>query len=278
VDDIIDEFELVDVKGEVAMATFTPNDVNVNGDLCSLAYSNLDANREATPTDIELALFETELSTVYARAKGCNVTLTYKGTSTRRDLASDFNALPTFTHALLPHLAGYLHRGFLEAFASTWPQVEAFLEAFAAKQGLTAAKLSYTLTGHSLGGAQATLASLRLAELVDSPSTQLRQVTFGSPRVMSVAGATAFNELMGARTLRVAENGVDIVTMVAPGFLGFKHVGLNLAVEKPAGVLPHLMSGYMAGVAKLNTNTFVPTFLGTRRAFFNSLRRLISRS
>jgi hypothetical protein len=60
----------------------------------------------------------------------------------------------------------------------------------------------------------------------------------------------------------VAENGVDIVTMVAPGFLGF----------------PHLMSGYMAGVAKLDSNTFVPTSLGTRRALFNSLRRLISRS
>jgi hypothetical protein len=49
-------------------------------------------------------------------------------------------------------------------------------------------------------------------------------------------------------------------------------------VAKPAGVLPHLMEGYMAGVASLDANTFVPTFLGTRRAFFHALCRLITRS
>jgi hypothetical protein len=39
------------------------------------------------------------------------------------------------------------------------------------------------------------------------------------------------------------------------------------------------MSGYMAGVAALNSNTFVPTFaLGVRRSFLFALRRLLSRS
>jgi hypothetical protein len=279
VDDLVDEFELVEAKQEDSLATFTRDQINLNGTYCMLAYCDFEANREAAPSTVELALFESPLSTVYVRAEGVDVSIAYKGTSTGRDLASDFNTLPSFAHELLPHLEGYLHKGFLDAFASTWPQVEAFLETHAEKQGLTVASLKFTLTGHSLGGALATLASLRLAHLVETPSAQLRQVTFGSPRVMSVAGAAYFNDLMGARTLRIAENDIDIVTMVAPGFLGFKHVGLNLAVAKPAGVLPHVMSGYMAGFASLDANTFVPTFaLGARRSLIFALRRLLSRS
>jgi hypothetical protein len=216
---------------------------------------------------------------VFVRTNGAgDVKLTYKGTSTLRDLATDFNAVPVFKSDLLPEGEGYIHGGFLEAFKSTWPQVEAHLHAHAASLGCTAADLTYETGGHSLGGAQATLAALQLILIVKQPLSQLRQATFGSPRVMSHAAAAYFNRTMGSRTLRVSENDVDIVTMVAPGFLGFKHVGVNLAVCKPAGVLPHLMEGYAHGVASLNAITFTPTYaLGARRSFFLALRQLIGR-
>jgi hypothetical protein len=64
--------------------------------------------------------------------------------------------------------------------------------------------------------------------------------------------------------------------MVNLGSLGFKHVGVNLRVEKPAAVLPHLMEGYIAGLHALNASTFVPTFnVGTRRAIFHACRGLL---
>ena len=63
------------------------------------------------------------------------------------------------------------------------------------------------------------------------------------------------------------------MTMVNLGSLGFKHVGLNLRVEKPASAWPHLMEGYMAGFMALTTSTFVPSFpLGSRRALLRLLR------
>jgi hypothetical protein len=74
----------------------------------------------------------------------------------------------------------------------------------------------------------------------------------------------------------VAENDADPVTMVNLGSFGFKHVGLNLRVAKPAAAWPHLMEGYMAGLLALNVSTFVPTFaIGTRRAVIRACLRLL---
>jgi hypothetical protein len=51
VEDIINEFELVEAKGELAMATFTPDDIAFHGQLCTLSYFDFDLNRDATPVD-----------------------------------------------------------------------------------------------------------------------------------------------------------------------------------------------------------------------------------
>lgn len=69
--------------------------------------------------------------------------------------------------------------------------------------------------------------------------------------------AKFFTSKLGSQTLRVAENNADIVTMVAPSFLGFKHVGINLRVVKPAGSWQHVLSGYMGGLLALQTHQFV---------------------
>jgi hypothetical protein len=270
----LSSFVMLEAARDETAASFTKDEVMFNGDLCSLAYLDFEANETLTGEDYKLSAFATDLSTGFVRTKGCEAIITFKGTSTLRDLATDFTAFPVFNSPL--HAGGYLHQGFVTAFESSWPQVQAILESHACSLGVTMADLTYTVNGHSLGGAQATLASLRLVQLVHDVS-QVRQVTFGSPRVFSSAIASTFDRLMGSRTLRVAETDVDIVTMVAPGFLGFKHVGQSLTVAKPAGVLPHLMEGYMAGVKALDTSSFMPTFtLGVRRAFFFAIRRMTS--
>jgi hypothetical protein len=262
-------FELISNQFE-EIASFGNDEVCCLGDFAGLAYLDRQANVDAGTT-YDVTSFSTEVSSGYLRTQGRNVILTYKGTDTAVDFKTDFNAWPAFDKELLPE--GFVHRGFLLAFRSTWPQVETALNHHAKSQGLGVADLNFTVCGHSLGAAQATLAALKLAHLVASVD-QVRLLTFGSPRVFSWAGAAYFERLgLGARTLRVAENGADPVTMVNLGSLGFKHVGLNLRVEKPASAWPHLMEGYMAGFKALTTSTFVPSFpLGSRRALLRLLR------
>ncbi len=253
------------------IASFDNDEVCCLGDFASLAYLDRQANVDAGGAAYDVTAFATDISSGYVRTQGRDVVLTYKGTDTATDFMTDFNAWPTYNKELLPE--GFIHRGFLLAFQSSWPQVEAALNRHAASQGLGVGELHFTVCGHSLGAAQATLAALKLAHLVASVD-QVRLLTFGSPRVFSWAGAAYFERLgLGARTLRVAENGVDPVTMVNLGSLGFKHVGLNLRVEKPASAWPHLMEGYMAGFMALTTSTFVPSFpLGSRRTLLRLLR------
>jgi hypothetical protein len=260
-----------DEAEEEDIAFFSKEEALVMANYSTLAYFPLADNCKADPS-FTVSRFETDLSTAFVRAQGSRVVITYKGTDTATDFATDFTPWPAACPELLPE-GGRVHSGFLAAFRSTWPQVRATIETHAASQGLSIAELDVTVTGHSLGAAQATLAALQMAQLVAAVD-QIRLVTFGSPRVFTHAGAAFFNKLgLGARTLRVAENDVDPVTMVNLGSLGFKHVGLNLRVEKPAAAWHHLMDGYTGG---LLAAAFFPTFaVGSRRAFLYTCRRIL---
>ncbi|ELR17499.1 lipase [Acanthamoeba castellanii str. Neff] len=241
---------------EEDIAFFSKEEALVMADYSTLAYFPLADNCKADPS-FTVSRFETDLSTAYVRAQGSRVVITYKGTDTATDFATDFTPWPAACPELLPEGG----------------RVRATIETHAASQGLSIAELDVTVTGHSLGAAQATLAALQMAQLVAAVD-QIRLVTFGSPRVFTHAGAAFFNKLgLGARTLRVAENDVDPVTMVNLGSLGFKHVGLNLRVEKPAAAWHHLMDGYTGG---LLAAAFIPTYaVGSRRAFLYTCRRIL---
>lgn len=99
-----------------------------------------------------------------------------------------------------------VHAGFLSALESVWGEIEAAL-----------LKLSCPvfLTGHSLGGALATLAATRYMPTA--------VYTFGSPRVGDAAFVAAYSQL-APRIHRVVA-GEDIVTTVPPSLLGFEHIG-----------------------------------------------------
>jgi hypothetical protein len=110
-----------------------------------------------------------------------------------------------------------VHTGFFQAY---WPIRDAL---FAAVEQLVKKKpRPVYVTGHSLGGALATMAT---AELANHQDAGIRDsiaacYTFGSPR----AGDSSFDQYVKVPLYRVT-NGVDMVPAVPPAVLGYRHVG-----------------------------------------------------
>ncbi|WP_100550363.1 lipase family protein [Caedibacter taeniospiralis] len=86
--------------------------------------------------------------------------------------------------------------------------------------------LEILVTGHSLGGALATLAAYDIQKNI-SPTATLKLVTFNSPRVFNMAAAQEFETLLGKNSLRLWRH-YDPVSAVPMGRLGYKHVGKSL--------------------------------------------------
>ena len=119
----------------------------------------------------------------------------FRGTADERDLWRDLDAVR------VPEGTGEVHRGFQKALDLVWNDLAARL-----------AGRPVTFTGHSLGGALATIASAR--------HERTRAVyTFGSPRV----GDSAFGESLRAPVYRVVNN-TDLVPHLPPP-IGYSHVG-----------------------------------------------------
>jgi triacylglycerol lipase len=89
------------------------------------------------------------------------------------------------------------------------------------------------VTGHSLGGALATLAALRLQKERLYPVQTV--YTYGSPRAGDSDFALAFDALLGTRCHRVVNN-EDLVTRVPMRSMGYKHIG-QIAYIDERGVL-----------------------------------------
>ncbi len=114
-----------------------------------------------------------------------------------------------------------VHRGFLRALESIWPDLQPALA--------NHAHLPLFVTGHSLGGALAVLAGARLAP---------RAVyAYGCPRV----GNAAFAASLGSTPIYRMVHGEDLVTRVPPGWAGFEHVG-------QAHVLPGASDSFASGL------------------------------
>lgn len=145
--------------------------------------------------------------------------IAFRGTQQRcwRDWMTDLKL------RMVPGCGGRVHRGFLEALDQIWDEVMMELaKCHRSQQALW-------ITGHSLGGALATLAASRLQQSVNSV------YTFGSPRVGDHQFCDRFESFLGDRTFRVV-NDEDLVTRVPPRALGYRHVGAVLYFDQ-AGIL-----------------------------------------
>lgn len=111
-------------------------------------------------------------------------------------------------------IQGRVHRGFHQRFLEVRDRVLSWIDS---------SPTSYlTLTGHSMGGAVATL----MASFVrhTRPDKKVTLITFGSPRVGDQTFARFVDSQLGDHIQRVM-NKYDMVTEVPPKVLGYRHVG-----------------------------------------------------
>ncbi len=116
---------------------------------------------------------------------------------------------------------GKVHRGFLKGFQVVWPEIRSVINKWQTQAQ------SLWLTGHSLGGALATLA-------MDSLGEEAKPVhglyTFGQPRVGGKSFARNFDLDFKTRMFRFVNNN-DVVTRVPTRKTGYRHIGQVLMFD-----------------------------------------------
>lgn len=164
------------------------------------AYQNLGAFQKEF--DPEAVMFDVDGTQVFCWNDGAIACVAFRGTEPTdwNDIKADLKIrkvkCPT----------GFVHRGFRDALNEVWKDVS---------QWLTKQKKEHVFfTGHSLGGALATLAASRW----NTETTHL--YTFGSPRV----GGKKFIQSFKSKNRYRFRNNNDIVTRVPPEWIGYNHV------------------------------------------------------
>ncbi|MEK7485241.1 MAG: lipase family protein [Planctomycetota bacterium] len=191
-------------------------------ELCRLSYKNNRAKRREILDTVDLR----EIEFFNNEGTQCSIIepldpktpkfgiIVFRGTDEFKDWLANLDSIPV---EWFPGYSekGNAHKGFADALDYVWNESVDDKLWLHVKDYLTQAKHPFFYTGHSLGGALATLA----ASLIPPEAAY----TFGSPRV----GNKAFKEnLKGINIFRVA-NHSDVVPTVPPStrLFSFDHVG-----------------------------------------------------
>lgn len=201
-------------------------DCNVNHTnlLTKVSLATYDiAFNSSKPTDLEL-IQNKEDTQAFLAGNSKLLVLCFRGTEKLQDWITNLK-----TDLIKAH-GGEVHQGFYQGLASIWDElIEALKKAWNNNQPLL-------VTGHSLGGALATLAVARLLEEKKYYGLDKLQInglyTFGSPRVGNQQFAEKFNQQFGERTFRFV-NKLDIVTQLVFYREGYRHVGCRVYGECP---------------------------------------------
>ncbi len=158
--------------------------------------------------------FDTENAQAYWFHNEFDSVVVFRGTEPNEweDIKADANALTA-----LAETVGKVHRGFKNEVDRIWPYIE---------QALEANTKPLWFCGHSLGGAMANISANRCTlSYIESEPEELH--TFGSPRV----GCRKYVNHVRPQHYRWVNNN-DIVTRVPPVFMGYRHNGHEMYIDR----------------------------------------------
>ena len=182
------------------------------GELSAICYlSRAEAGRLAFKIGFpEIRFYDRDGAQAYIFGNQDDAVVVCRGTEPHdwNDIRADLDLA-----TVIAETAGRVHRGFKREVDDLWPRLE---------QALASNRRPVWFTGHSLGGAMATICASRckLSHISSNPQSLF---TFGSPRV----GNRRYVNYVRYEAYRWVNNN-DIVTRVPPAWLGYRHKGQEL--------------------------------------------------
>ena len=199
---------------------FNPSNAEFLGKAADLAYENKATIAKTAKTwNMELVKsFRHKDTQAYIIGNDDALILAFRGTEITKvkDITMDLDA------KLIRGLGGKVHEGFSHALNYVWDDIWNTLKAERKSRVLW-------VTGHSLGGALATLAVARLRQQKRQSVNGL--YTFGSPRVGNKSFADKFDQDFKRYTFRFV-NDNDAVPHVPPEDMNFSHIGTREKFNK----------------------------------------------
>ncbi|MGB1309762.1 MAG: lipase family protein [Leucothrix sp.] len=178
-------------------------------ELSMIAYlPEVEVKKAAAQLDFHTVIFyDRDGSQAYSFINDHDHVVACRGTEPNEwnDLKADLDAATAVAETI-----GRVHRGFKREVDDIWPIIEKSLQSNTS---------TLWFTGHSLGGAMATICAGRCA-LSHIKSNPAQIVTFGSPRV----GNKRYINHVKMDHVRWVNNN-DVVPKVPPAWLGYRHTG-----------------------------------------------------
>jgi triacylglycerol lipase len=217
-------------------------------ELSMIAYNDDHEVREAVGAVgfDTIKFFDNDGSQAYKIENQYDVVITCRGTEPNEwnDIKADANAI-----AAVAETVGKVHSGFKREVDDLWPIIKA---------ELTGEKKPIYFTGHSLGGAMATICAGRCFK-AEMEATPAELYTYGSPRVGDKRYVT-YAPIDHKRWV----NNNDIVTRVPPRWMGYTHCGVEYYIDNHGNLrdvkgwnrFKDRLRGFMRGLTKLTIDHF----------------------
>ncbi|GHM58224.1 MAG: hypothetical protein sL5_03750 [Candidatus Mesenet longicola] len=269
--DSLDSFELIDYPDpdEIEIAGFNKKKLLEMSHFCKITYGNNDprlsqlgykTKAEFIKEGYNIIPFYYSNKTLagFVFTKDEEITIAYRGTQYPADIITDMLAI------LIPlsflSEGGRAHYGFYSSFYDSFDNEVGslfhVLKTLANEKKLEIKDFKFYLTGHSMGGAIAKIAALFLNKKFDVQD--LHVATFADPRVFDFTASESYNKALPNRTIRVTQHRCDPVPAVAPGILGYVHVGEQLRISVISGHTAHKIDGYHYAINSIKESDFQP--------------------
>jgi len=147
------------------------------------------------------------------------IVVAFRGSHELADMVTDGNIvlIPLVSHGVEKNNTALVHAGFLLSYNS----VRAVVVHVVRHQLLAFPDYTVVITGHSLGGALASIAALSVKSNI--PSAAIRLFTYGQPRTGDAAYADLVEDVVGRNFIYRAVHTWDGVPTMIPENLGYHH-------------------------------------------------------